>query len=92
MSKKNSLQKGKQMSNKLISIYPDICHGKPCIKGTRIMVSNILSQLAGGYSIEKILKGYPELKKEHIKAALEYAVSVINEEEIYLIPNDEVAA
>ncbi|HDL17576.1 MAG TPA: DUF433 domain-containing protein [Bacteroidetes bacterium] len=80
------------MSNKLISIDPDICHGKPCIKGTRIMVSNILSQLAGGYSIEKILKGYPELKKEHIKAALEYAVSVINEEEIYLIPNDEVAA
>lgn len=38
--------------NGRITINPSVCHGKPCIAGTRIMVTNILSQLAGGYSIE----------------------------------------
>lgn len=41
------------MANALISVNPEICGGAPCISGTRIMVSTILSQLAGGYNIEK---------------------------------------
>ena len=77
------------MHKGLISVDQNICHGKPCIKGTRIMVSNILSQLAGGYDFEEIKKGYPELTEEHIRAAIEYASSVVDNEEIYLIPADE---
>jgi len=83
--------KDTKMRRELISIDPNICHGKPCIKGTRIMVSNILSQLAGGYNYEKIKQGYPELEDEHIQAALEYALSIINNEDVYLVPN-EIAA
>lgn len=62
-----------------ISVNPDICSGKPCIKGTRIMVKNILGMLAGGYTIEKILELYPELIKEDIVAAIDYVTQVIDE-------------
>jgi uncharacterized protein (DUF433 family) len=65
-----------------ISVDPEVCHGKPCIAGTRIMVTNVLSQLAGGYTIERILEGYPELTREDVTAAIEYAVSVILNEEV----------
>ena len=70
----------------LITVDRNICHGKPCIKGTRIMVSNILSQLAGGYDYEKIKSGYPELTDKHIRAAIEYAADVIKGEDVYLVP------
>lgn len=74
---------------KRISINPEVCHGKPCIAGTRIMVTNILSQLAGGYTFEQILEGYPELTHEDIVAALEYAAAIISDEE--MIPLEHVA-
>ncbi|MGQ9625348.1 MAG: DUF433 domain-containing protein [Anaerolineae bacterium] len=74
---------------KRISINPEVCHGKPCIAGTRIMVTNILSQLAGGYTFEQILEGYPELTREDIVAALEYAAAIISDEE--MIPLEHVA-
>ncbi len=54
----------------LISINPDIRFGKPVIKDTRICVSDILSWLATGMSFEEILEDFPELKKEHILAAI----------------------
>lgn len=66
-----------------ISIDPEVCHGKPCVAGTRIMVANILSQLAGGYTIKQILEGYPELSYEDVVAAIEYAVSVVEGEEVF---------
>jgi len=59
-----------------ITVDPGVCHGKPIIQGTRIMVSNVLSLLAGGYTIAQIVECYPELSREAIKAALEYAVEV----------------
>ncbi len=62
-----------------ISADPNICHGKVCIKGTRIMVSIILDNLAGGISTEAILRSYPSLKAKDIQAALAYAkVSSLN--------------
>lgn len=61
------------MREGLIAIDPNVCHGKPCIKGTRILVSSILSQLAAGYDFERVKAGYPELTDAHICAALEYA-------------------
>ena len=56
-----------------ISIDPNVCHGKPCIKGTRIWVSLIVDNLAAGSTEVEILEAYPSLAKEDIKAALAYA-------------------
>lgn len=65
-----------------ITVDPQVCSGKPCIRGTRIMVKNILGMIAGGYSIEKVLAAYPELTREDVQAALEYASQVIDEEKV----------
>ncbi len=59
-----------------ISADPNICHGKVCIKGTRVMVSVLLDNLAGGISAEAILKSYPTLKPDDIQAALSYAAEL----------------
>jgi uncharacterized protein (DUF433 family) len=56
-----------------ISVKPDVCHGKVCIAGTRIMVTVILDNLAEGISEADILKSYPTLKSEDIRAAIHYA-------------------
>ena len=75
----------KQETRDRIAIDRNICHGKPSIKGTRIMVINILSLLAGGYDIPKILAYYPELTKEDVKAAMEYTLETIDGEEVHLL-------
>jgi uncharacterized protein (DUF433 family) len=56
-----------------------VCHGKACIKGTRIMVSIILDNLAEGVSQEEILKSYPSLTPEDIQAAVAYAAELARE-------------
>lgn len=56
-----------------ISINPSIRFGKPCITGTRIAVADILTWLASGMSVEDILRDYPELTEEAIRAALAFA-------------------
>ena len=58
-----------------ISIDPDIRFGKPCIRGTRIAIGDILQWLASGMSIEEILDDFPLLKGEHIRAALFFAAN-----------------
>jgi len=55
-----------------ISINPRICHGKPCIKGTRVPVFVILDALAAGMTYEEISDDYPPITNEDIKAALCY--------------------
>jgi uncharacterized protein (DUF433 family) len=65
-----------------ISADPQVCHGKVCIKGTRIMVSVILDNLAAGVPEADILRNYPTLKQEDIKAALAYAALLAREEVI----------
>ncbi|MCS7207015.1 MAG: DUF433 domain-containing protein [Dehalococcoidia bacterium] len=72
------------MEQARIVIDPAICHGKPVVRGTRIMVENILSLLAGGYTIGQILEYYPELSEEDVRAALEYALRVVREEEMIM--------
>jgi uncharacterized protein (DUF433 family) len=64
-----------------IIVDPDICHGKPCIKGTRIMVSIILDYLSAGEPEQEILKQYPALRPEDIRAAVAYAAWLAREEE-----------
>lgn len=58
-----------------ISIDPEIRSGKPCIRGTRITVYDILEYLAGEMSEEDILQDFPSLTREDIKAALEFAAA-----------------
>ncbi len=66
-----------------VSVDPKICHGKPCIKGTRIMVSIVLDYLHAGESREEILRQYPTLGPLDIDAALGYAAWLAHEEEEY---------
>lgn len=56
-----------------ITIDPAICHGKPCIRSMRWPIVVILGLLEGGMTIEEILEDHPELEKEDIFAALQYA-------------------
>lgn len=62
-----------------ITVDPLVCHGKACIKGSRIMVSVILDNLAEGSGEEEILKSYPSLTREDIKAAIAYAAELSRE-------------
>ena len=65
-----------------IVVDPNICSGKPTIRGTRIMVKNILGMVAGGYTREQILVAYPEMTPDDVTAALEYASHVVDEEKV----------
>jgi uncharacterized protein (DUF433 family) len=62
-----------------IASDPSICHGKVCIKGTRIMVSVILDNLAAGVTNAEILKSYPSLSELDLKAAISYAAELARE-------------
>ena len=64
-----------------ILIDPEVCHGKPCLKGTRVMVSVVLDYLKASESTEAILRQYPTLAAEDIRAALAYAAWLAHEEE-----------
>lgn len=66
------------MKNDRIIVDPKICSGKPTVRGTRIMVKNILGMVAGGYTIERIVKEYPELTVDDVSAALKYACNILN--------------
>jgi len=66
---------------KHIERRPDVLVGKPVIKGTRISVELIVRKFAGGYSFADLIKQYPHLSDEQIKAALEYAADVIAHED-----------
>lgn len=67
-----------------ITIDPEICHGKPCIKGTRIPVFVILDLFAANLSVEEIIEAYPDLTVEDIKAAIEYAALITREKTVRL--------
>lgn len=62
-----------------ISIDPEVCFGKPCIRGTRIWVALILDNLAAGTSEEELLEEYPSLTREDIRAAIAYGAEMARE-------------
>jgi uncharacterized protein (DUF433 family) len=62
-----------------IEVHPDKCHGKACIKGTRVMVSVILDNIAAGLSTQEILESYPMLTAESVQAAIYYAAELASE-------------
>lgn len=74
--------------NSLVSINPAVCHGKPVIVGSRVLVSTILGALAAGDPVESLMEDYPGLTREDISAALEFAGEVSD----YQVSTYEVAA
>ena len=62
-----------------IGIDPNVCHGQPCIKGTRILVSLVVDSLANGDFADAILAAYPKLSPEDIRACLSYATEMTRE-------------
>lgn len=72
-----------------ISIDAKICHGQACIKGTRIPVYQIVGMLANGDSFESLLEAYPTIEHEDIRACLEYAAWLAEEQ---ITPIEEVTS
>lgn len=70
-----------------ISIDPNICHGTACIKGTRIPVHQIVGMLANGDTFDSLLSAYPTITREDIRACLEYAALLAEEQ---ISPIEEV--
>ncbi len=85
MAKKDSIQLGVVIESDImtwteyISVDPAVCHGKACIKGTRVMVSVVLDNLAAGVSSEEIMRDYPSISDEAIPATIAYAAELSHE-------------
>ena len=69
-----------------IAVDPEICHGKACVRGTRIPVSVVLDNLAAGLSAAEIVKSYTTLQVEDIQAVLGYAAELAREQFVALLP------
>ena len=69
-----------------IGIDPKVLVGKPVIKGTRLAVEFIMELLAEGWSYQQILKNYPQLTEEDIRAAIHYAAEILKVEHVYSVP------
>ena len=62
-----------------ISVDPNVCHGKACISGTRVMVTVVLDNLASGLTVEEIAESYPSVSADAVRAALHYAAELAKE-------------
>lgn len=69
-----------------ITVDPLVCHGKACIRGSRIMASVVLDNLASGESVEDILRSYPSLTREGVMASVAYAAELARDRTIDLVP------
>ena len=67
-----------------ITADPTICHGKPCVKGTRVLVTVILDSLAAGETPERIVKDYPSVSVDDVHAAIAYAAELSRERMVTL--------
>ncbi len=73
----------------LVEIKPDVMGGKPVIKGTRITIESLLERLAAGETEAQILEEHPTLPPEAVRAAIQYALHVIQNEELILFSTGE---
>jgi uncharacterized protein (DUF433 family) len=69
-----------------ITVDPSVCHGKACVRGTRVMVSVVLDNLAAGISLDEILKSYPSLNHEQVQAAMAYSADLARDRVVDLSP------
>jgi uncharacterized protein (DUF433 family) len=68
-----------------ITTNPEVMVGKPTIRGMRITIEQILKSLAGGVTMDALLKDYPELEMADLQAALLYASEIVSDEKVYAI-------
>ncbi len=68
-----------------ISVDPNVCFGKPCIRSTRIWVSLLLDFLASGMSIKEVLAEYPQLSEEDVRAAIAYGAEMSREHYVEIL-------
>ena len=67
-----------------ITVDPEICHGKACISGTRVLVTTVLDNLAAGMNADDIARSYPSVSRDAVRAALSYAAAPANERVVAL--------
>lgn len=67
-----------------ISIDPNVCFGKPCVRGTRIWVSLVLDALADGMSVDEVVAAYPHLGREDVQACIAYGAEMARERYVEL--------
>ena len=67
-----------------ITVDPELCHGKPCIRGLRYPVESILEYLAGGDSVEQVLAELPDLERDDILACLEFSRKMLAAKSVHL--------
>ncbi|MEE9602949.1 MAG: DUF433 domain-containing protein [Thermoguttaceae bacterium] len=67
-----------------VTVDPAVCHGQACVKGTRIMVSVVLDNLAAGIDTKEILESYPSLTEDDVQAAIAYAAELARERTVPL--------
>ncbi|MDE0241810.1 MAG: DUF433 domain-containing protein [bacterium] len=67
-----------------ITVNPEICHGKACFSGTRVLVTTVLDNLAAGLDVDDIVASYPSVSREAVRAALCYAAALANERVVTL--------
>ncbi|MEW6030000.1 MAG: DUF433 domain-containing protein [Chloroflexota bacterium] len=63
-----------------VAVDPEIHHGEPCIKGTRVPVAMLVGSIADGMTIEEVTKEYPQITREAVQAALAYAAEVVRQD------------
>ena len=67
-----------------ITVDPELCHGKPCIRGLRYPVESILEYLAGGDSLDDVLAEFPDLERDDILACLEFSRKMLAAKSVHL--------
>jgi uncharacterized protein (DUF433 family) len=67
-----------------ITVDPEICHGKPCIRGMRYPVESMLEYLAGGDSIDELLEHFPDLEREDLLACIAFSKEVLSSRSVHI--------
>jgi uncharacterized protein (DUF433 family) len=62
-----------------VTVDPDVCHGRACVRGTRVFASVVLDNLAAGLSVEELLQSYPTLSREAVQGVIAYAAELARE-------------
>ena len=62
-----------------ITVDPEVCHGRACVRGTRVLVSVVLDNLAAGLSLDEVTRSYPSVSADAVRAALAYAADLAGE-------------
>lgn len=70
---------------RLISVDSETCHGQPCVKGTRVLVTTVLDALAAGLTPAEVVRHYPTLTEDGVRAALAYG-AWLAKQEVHLLP------